>query len=113
MNGNASLELLQEQHSMLSSKLVDLMAACKTSEQRRELRKAMLLASENLAEARLRVFDENESAVSGLITQLKNVESQLRSSLNAFHEVEQVLGVVTAAVSLGQSLVALGQEENE
>ncbi len=111
MDEETSLELLREQHSTLSASYDALMAACKNDEQRTQLRRAKLRAAENLAEARLRIFEENDPAVRELTTRLKEIETQLKDALGAFQNVQRALDVATAAVDLGKRLIELGRSD--
>jgi hypothetical protein len=103
-----AMDALERQYTFLDSHFNQLFAACKSDEQRDQLRTCYVTARDNFWEARARVFHEGDPQVDSVIDDLKDAANQINGMLKGEKQIAVILNALTAAVHLGSTLITLG-----
>jgi hypothetical protein len=104
----SALKLVEETYLLLTRNFNKLYEACKTEEQRNQLRQAYVQARDNFWEAQNRVFQENDPLVADIVKELSEAEEEIKRRLEDLKKIAQVLQAITKAVRLGSSLITVG-----
>ena len=104
---NDTLRALEQQYFALRSNRDDLLSACTADEQRQQVIDIYKEAQTNYFKAINAVFDENEPQIKALTAEVQLAQKQLETALEDLRNIAKTLKVITAAVRLGTSLVAL------
>jgi hypothetical protein len=108
MSESEVFDILQKNYFILDQNFNKLFDACKTEEQRDQLRNAYVISRDNFWAARSRVFQQNDPLVANLLEKLKSDQALIENSLKNLQDIVQVLNLITAAIHIGSSLITLG-----
>ena len=107
MSANETFDDLERQYFTIKSNFNRLLFACQTDDQRNELRAAYANSRDNYNKAMNQIFDDNDTAIDALRSELSNSQQQIEDSLTNLQEISKVIDTITAAVSVGTRLVAI------
>jgi hypothetical protein len=102
-----ALEKLQDLYFTLDRSFNRLFAACSTDAEKDQLRTDYVNARDAFWEARTRVFNESDLTIKQTSSELTDTKNKIDADLSSLQLTANTLKLVTAAVRLASSLIAI------
>ncbi len=102
-----ALATLEQQYFFLRDNQFDLLAACKTDDQKNTILSNLVAARRNYWNCINKLFHDDDPRIVTAVTQMKAAQSSLEAMVTQLDNVTKVLAAVTKAVSMGTQLAAM------
>lgn len=103
----AALNSLESQYIVLTQNLAATLAACKTDDQRTDIRTQYVQARRNYWNSINEVFHDDDPAIEGLVAQMNSAHDSLQKMTQNLANVAQVITTITTAVKIGTELASM------
>ncbi len=102
---SGSLSVLEAQRDFIEDQL----DACKTQDQRDQLRPSYVQAELNYLRAVNKMFQANDAGIANLVTQMKQAQDSLDKMVEELADTAGVITAISTAVKIGTELAAMAK----
>jgi chromosome segregation ATPase len=102
-----TFDQIEKQYFSVKGRFNDLIAACKTDEQRAALQAAYASLRDNYNKAMNQRFEDNDPAIATLRSELQRGQEEIERSLTNLKDITAVIDSISSAVSIGTKLVEI------
>jgi len=99
------LSVLEKQRKFIQ----DQVGACKTLDQRLQLRPSLVQAQLNYQIAVNSVFQANDARIADLVTQMKQAQTSLEKMVQELADTAKVIAAISTAVKIGTELASMAK----
>ncbi len=102
-----ALSSLEAQYLFLTQHLAEFLAACKTDDQRDQIRTQYVTARRNYWDAINKIFHDDDPKVEQAVAKMKDAQTSLEKLTKELANIAKVITGITTAVKIGSELAKL------
>ncbi len=102
-----ALSSLEAQYLLLTQYLADILAACKTEDQRNQVRSDYVTSRRNYWDAINKIFHDDDPKIAKAVADMKDAQTSLEKLTKNLANIAKVITAITSAVKIGGELAKM------
>jgi len=102
-----ALSSLEAQYLLLTQHLADILAACKTEDQRNQVRSDYVTSRRNYWDAINKILHDDDPKIAKAVADMKDAQTSLEKLTKNLANIAKVITAITSAVKIGGELAKM------